>query len=74
MEADAMVAEISADAARQEAAREVDRLKRENANLVKALTEIRIKVHAHNRGGDLQRWLREDIRDLCDATLAKAGR
>lgn len=37
-----------------------------------ALASIRDKVHAHNRGGEIYKSLRDDIRDICDAALAKA--
>lgn len=42
--------------------------------LRKALEDIRDKVHAHNRGGDLYAGLRDVVRDICDATLSDKGK
>lgn len=36
-----------------------------------ALEDIRRKVHAHNRGGELKAGLRDVIRDICDLALAQ---
>lgn len=38
-----------------------------------AILAIRNKVHAHNRGGELQAGLRETIRDICDRALGTAA-
>lgn len=37
---------------------------------VRALEEIRRKVHAHNRGGGISLSLRKELRDIADAVLA----
>ncbi|BAQ16942.1 hypothetical protein GL4_1486 [Methyloceanibacter caenitepidi] len=37
----------------------------------KALRDIRNKVHAHNRGGELYAGLRDVLRDICDDALAR---
>jgi len=36
-----------------------------------ALSEIRNKVHAHNRGGEIYAGLRETIRGICDRALTQ---
>jgi hypothetical protein len=40
------------------------------AKLETALRDIRSKVHAHNRGGELTKGLRETIREIADEALA----
>jgi hypothetical protein len=42
--------------------------------LTAALTDIRNKAHAHNRGGEMHAGLRDVIRDICDQVLAKESK
>lgn len=37
-----------------------------------ALRDIRAKVHAHNRGGEMYAGLRDVIRDICDEALNRS--